>query len=49
MVNKKSPGSEQKYLHTTNPLSSAASNSLKDLIDSISKEIEKKVHIKNWL
>ncbi len=38
MVNKNSPISEQKYPHTTNSLSSAASKSLKELIDSLSQE-----------
>ena len=37
-MNKNSPISKQKYLHSTTPLSSAASNSLADLIESLSKE-----------
>tara|TARA_B100000965_G_scaffold381371_1_gene378755 strand:- start:367 stop:1770 length:1404 start_codon:yes stop_codon:yes gene_type:complete len=37
-VNKNSPISKQKYLHRTNPLSSAASKSLTDLIESLSQE-----------
>ena len=38
MVNKNSSISEQKFLHTTNPLLSDASKSLTDLIDSLTKE-----------
>ena len=38
MVNKNSPISEQKYQHSTNYLSSAASKSLAELIDSFSQE-----------
>jgi len=38
MVNQNSSISEQKYLNTTNHLSSAASKSLKDLIESLSQE-----------
>ena len=37
-MNKNSPISKQKYLQSTTPLSSAASNSLADLIESLSKE-----------
>ena len=37
-MNKNSPISEKKNLHTTNSLSSAASNSLIDLIGSLSQE-----------
>ena len=37
-MNKNSPISQQKYLHSTNSLSSAASKSLTDLIDSLSQE-----------
>jgi len=38
MLNKNSPISEQKYFHKNNHLSSAASESLKDLIESLSQE-----------
>ena len=38
MVNKNSPISQQKYLNRTNTLSSAASKSLTDLMDSLSRE-----------
>ena len=38
MINKNSPLSQQKYLHTTNRLSSAALKSLTDLIESLSQE-----------
>ena len=37
-MNKNSPISKQKFLHTSNPLSSAASKSLTDLIESLSQE-----------
>ena len=37
-MNKNSPISEKKYLNRTNSLSSAASNSLTDLINSLSQE-----------
>jgi len=37
-MDKNSPISEQKYQHTNNPLSSAASKSLTDLIESLSQE-----------
>ena len=37
-MNQNSPISQHKYLHTTNHLSSAASKSLKDLIESLSQE-----------
>ena len=38
MVKENSPISEQQYLNSTNSLSSAASKSLKDLINSLSQE-----------